>query len=294
VTFVRQVGFYLIEMNSGRLRGGAERYRTLMARLRTAGKPASDAATPAGPPSEEPLEVVLAVVGQVKSGKSSLINALLGEHRAAMDVLPTTQQVRRHQLEWAATRDRLVLLDTPGYGGQGLNDAQLRETQAALRTADLVLLVMNAANPARQADLRTLRELSEWFARDARRRPTPVLGILTHIDLLSPVLEWTPPYDWQHPTSAKERNIQAAVEHHRATFGDRLAGVVPVCTDVQRQRVAGIEEHLLPAMLAVLGEARACSLLRTLHDESNRGQVSRLVEQLCRAGAELLRSQWPS
>jgi predicted GTPase len=107
-------------------------------------------------------------------------------------------------------------------------------------------------------------------------------------------LEWTPPYDWQNPTSTKEHNIRAAVEHHRAMFGDRLAGVVPVCSDVQRHRASGIEEHLLPAMLAVLGEARACCLLRTLHDESNRGQVFRLVQQLCRSGAELLRPHLPS
>ena len=39
----------------------------------------------------EPLRVLL--VGQVKAGKSSLVNAMFGDLKAAVDVLPTTRGV---------------------------------------------------------------------------------------------------------------------------------------------------------------------------------------------------------
>ena len=295
VAYVRHVGFYLIEMNSGRLRGGAERYRALMERFRKeSGLLAVDSEPAPGTPlppaaGEEPLEVKIAVVGQVKAGKSSLINGLLGEQRAATDILPLTQDVRRYTLQLREARDRAVLLDTPGYGSQGPDDAQQRDARVALQDADLVLLVMNVTNPARQADLEVLRELVGWYSAQIRRRPPPLLGVLTHIDLLSPVLEWSPDFNWQAATTPKEKNIRAAVEHHQRLFGEHLAGVIPVCADITRGRSAGIQEFLLPAIVASLGEARACSLLRTLHEELDRGRVRKLVQQLLQGGARLVR-----
>jgi predicted GTPase len=295
VTFVRRVGFYAIEMNSGRLRGGAEHYRAMMAKLSegVAARMVSgeEADSSVREPSGPPLEVTIAVVGQVKAGKSSLINALLGEQQAATDVLPLTRGVRRYRLELAESHDRLTLLDTPGYGGEGSPKEQKRDTRRALEDADLVLLVMNAANPANQADLQLVRDISSWFEDDVRRRPPPLLGVLTHVDLLTPATEWSPPYNWMQPSSPKERNIQAAVEHCRAAFGESLSGVVPVCADVERGRADGIREWLLPAMLSLLGDARACALLRSLFVDSDSRKVRRLVGQLCRVGAELLRSQ---
>lgn len=209
VVYIRHVGFYLIEMNSGRLRGGAGRYRALMERFRQEpGLLALDSEpSPEIPPDSAagatPLEVKIAVVGQVKAGKSSLINGLLGQQRAATDILPLTQNVQRYTLELPGKRDRVLLLDTPGYGSQGPRDAQQRDTRVALQDADLVLFVMNVTNPARQADLEVMRDLAEWYSTQIRRRPPPAMGVLTHIDLLSPVLEWSAEYDWQTATTPK-------------------------------------------------------------------------------------------
>ncbi len=117
VIFVRSAGFYLIEMNSGRLRGGAARYRRLQAELQrnadlaVAGEAASAQVAPESP--AEPLEVRVALVGQVKAGKSSLINALLGRQQAAVDVLPQTKHVQRYELRVSTTEDRLVLWTQP-------------------------------------------------------------------------------------------------------------------------------------------------------------------------------------
>jgi hypothetical protein len=65
-----------------------------------------------------------------------------------------------------------------------------------------------------------------------------------------------------------------------------------VCADVERGRAEGIQEWLLPAILNLLGDARACALLRSLFAEADRRKIRRLVGQLGRIGAELLRSQF--
>jgi len=294
VIFVRNVGFYLIEMNSGRLRGGAARYRRLQAELQRTGQlPAGGGAVSAAvtpEPPAEALEVRVALVGQVKAGKSSLINALLGRQQAAVDVLPQTKHVQQYELRLSTAEDRLVLLDSAGYGDDGATTEQVREMQEALRGADLVLLVMDAASPARRADVKLLDELTAWLQANLQRKPAPVLGVLTHIDQLPPALQWTPPYAWREPSQPKEHSIAGAVAYTREQFGARLAEVLPMCSDVARGRAWGAYEELLPAMLRVLGEARACALLRTLHAELDSHRVQAIFQQLGHACTGLLRA----
>ncbi|MDZ4689479.1 MAG: GTPase domain-containing protein, partial [Planctomycetaceae bacterium] len=107
--YVRQAGYYLIELNSGRLRGGSKRYREVMRRMTE-----STAVSASSPTATAPVTITIAVIGQVKAGKSSLVNCLLGGQQAATDILPATQTVQRFTLTWPERSDRLVLLDTPG------------------------------------------------------------------------------------------------------------------------------------------------------------------------------------
>lgn len=276
VAFVRFAGFYLIEMNSGRLKGGAGPYRRLREKLQSA--------------VAEPGTVRVALVGQVNAGKSSLVNALLGENEAEVGVLPQTRKTQQFRFRLPDASDELVLLDTPGYGEAGATAVQLEEITLALREADLVLLVMDATNPARQPDLEVLSKLRQPSASQPSLRVPPTIGALTHIDGLRPLMEWSPPYDWQHPSTEKERTIREAVDYNHQTFGELCQGMVPVCTDVSSGRAYGIEQWLLPAMIALLEEATACSLIRSLHLEVKQAQIQKLFRQLYKAGWQILRA----
>jgi uncharacterized protein len=328
--FVGRVGFYLIEMNSGRLRIGADRYKNLTRRGSgktglapsgkgenpeksalakvpvpilsqpwradaVGGKSGPDESSGSAKPqtaASEPCEVVVAVVGQVKAGKSSVINALLGQRAAESDVLPATRDVRRYRVHQLDQPDsQWTLLDTPGYAEAGATEQQTRAIRAALAEADLVLLVMKVTSPARQADAAMLSDLTALQRNRLNRKPAPVLGVLTHIDQLSPVMEWSPPYDWKNPTVRKEEQIQESVQYHRELLGSMLAGIVPVCSDVEHEREFGIALWLLPAMLQLLGEARGCAVLRIMGAEVQSGQVRRIFTQLAQAGAALLQTQ---
>lgn len=282
--YIQRLGTYLIELNSGRLRVGVRRYRELMA----GAPPAAEPAAPAPPePAKEVQAVTVTVMGQVKAGKSSLINAVLGEQRALADVLPATEAITRYELQPPGVPSRLVFLDTVGYGHSGPREDQLRATEEAARTSDLLLLVLHARNPARKADVEMVEKLRAWFAARPGLKMPPLLGVMTQIDLLSPALEWDPPYNWLEPRRPKERQIHEAWLAVRDQVGQYLVGIVPLCT--APGKVYGIEEWFLPTVAELLDEARAVALLRCLRAEADAGKVRKVFAQLLQAGAQAAR-----
>ncbi len=276
--YVHRLGTYLVELNSGRLRIGADRFREL---LPSAAQPTTTQPAPSA------RQVTVTVLGQVKAGKSSLINALLGEQQALTDVLPATAGVTRYHLHPQGVPADLVLLDTVGYGHEGAKADQLAVTCDSARQSDLMLLVLHARNPARQADVQVLHELREWFASHPELKQPPLLVVVTHIDLLSPALEWSPPYDWRQPSRRKEENIQQALAAVWEQVGAYATGVVPICT--MAGKVYGIEEWLLPAVAGQLAEAHGVALLRCLRAEIDESKVRKVFHQLLATAREAAR-----
>ena len=294
--FVRQVGFYLIEMNSGRLQGGADRYQTTFqqqAAEHSMSRPGVLSPLQRKTARDEstqliPQSLCVAVVGQVKAGKSSLINALIGDHSAETDVLPKTSSVQRFQLILPDSDVGLTLLDTPGYADAGATKSQMKEMATALQQADAALLVLDAHSPARAADEKLLHDLQRWYADHPHFKPPPMIACLTHIDLLSPAMEWSPPYNWREPDSPKATAIAGAVRYAEELFGESCSAVIPICSDGARDRVSGISEELLPALLNVLGEAQSAALLKAYHRQLSRERFHALLHQLKKTGTNLL------
>jgi predicted GTPase len=148
---------------------------------------------------------------------------------------------------------------------------------------------MDAHSPAREADRLTIRELNEWYSSQPQLKPPPMLGVLTHVDLLRPSLEWTPPYNWRATTRPKEQSIHDAVRYVSDIFSNSLVGVVPVCSDARRGRTWGIMEELIPALTSILNEAQSAALLRAFEQELDRDRLKTLLKQVRRSGTELLR-----
>jgi predicted GTPase len=273
--YVCQLGTYLIELNSGRLRVGATRYRQLVG-ARTP-VPVGDDGAAADDVAVVP-QVTITLLGQVKAGKSSVVNALLGERRAKTDVLPATSGVDRYELKSEGIPTKLVLQDTVGYGHAGPKADQLAATREAARQSDILLLVLHARNPARQADVAQLEDLDAYFrSRPDLKRP-PLVAVLTHIDLLSPAMEWSPPYDWRQPNRPKEHSIQDAMAAAQKQLGAHAPVVVPVCAS--EGKVYGVAEELLPLIAERLDEAHGVGMLRCLMAEANTGTARVILRQL--------------
>jgi predicted GTPase len=283
--FVHRLGTYLIELNSGRLRVGAERYRQLVQKHTAAETSSAD-------PSESVRQITLTLFGQVKAGKSSLANALLGEQRARTHVLPATAEATRYELRIDGIATQMTLVDTVGYGHAGPKEDQVEGTKQAARESEVLLLVLHARNPARQADVDMLQALRTWYEKHPELRRPPIIAVLTHIDLLMPAMEWQPPYDWRSPQRVKEKQIAEAVATAREQLGDLPAAFAPVCT--AEGKVYGVQEWLLPALMNLLDQAHAVALLRCLRAEADTGKVRRVFEQLLSAGKEAARVIWQS
>jgi hypothetical protein len=135
-----------------------------------------------------------------------------------------------------------------------------------------------------------LKALRAWFVAQPDLRTPPILGVLTHIDLLSPALEWAPPYDWVEPRRPKEQQIHQARAALKEQLGDYLVGIVPLCT--APGKLYGLEEWLWPTLASLLDEARAVALLRCIRGEANTGKVRKILRQLGQAGAKAVQVMW--
>lgn len=274
---VRRAGWYAIELYSQAQDWdlvALEAFRTPESQ-----RDAERAAARTSPLTAEPLRVLVA--GQVKSGKSSLINALFGEVRSAVDVVPCTRNVEPYLLE----RDGLPLalvLDTAGY--EAVDSAQsLPPVENEILRCDLVLLVVTAVSAARHADRRLLDQLRDFYRKHPDRAMPPVVVVVTHIDLIRPVGEWNPPYDFAHPKDAKAANIGEAI---RAIAADLALGkgdpIVPVCLKPRAEY--NVEETLVPAILELLPKAKAACYLRCLRRFREATHWQRLWRQTFNAG----------
>ena len=304
---IRQTGMYAIELYSGGLSLDALPPSNSEATAAGAAPDSSSRESPGTAGASAPLRVL--VCGQVKAGKSSLINALFGDASSSVatsatgapsgdvaiaDVLPVTERARPHT-RTATDSSGLptaVVVDTPGYADVTLDAEARRIIREELPRSDLVLLVVSAQSAARQADRGMLDEFEAIWRERADRLPAVLVVVLTHVDQLRPHREWSPPYDIVRPESAKAKSIRLAVDAVTADLGLEPGDVVPACT--HPERLYNIREGLLPVILAQLPEARRAAALRSFRERQQEEswrlwgqQASAAGQLLARVGAHL-------
>jgi len=204
-------------------------------------------------------------VGRPNAGKSTLINALVGQKVA---ITSTRPQTTRHTVRGIVTRPRaqLVLVDTPGFHkprtllGERLNDL-VRSTLAEVDVTGICLPADEAIGPG---DRFILREM----ARAAARRP--VVAVVTKSDLAS-----------------RDRLAEqlVAAEVAGRSCGIEFAEIVPVSA------VRGEQVDLLADLLvARLPEGPALYPEGELTDEPEQVMVAELIRE---AALEGVRDELP-
>jgi GTPase len=118
---------------------------------------------------------VVAVVGRPNVGKSSLVNRILGRREAIVEETPgVTRDRRGFVAEWAGRRFEIV--DTGGLepGARGLDAQVVEQAQVAIASADVIVLVVDAAAGPNEDDALVAAQL--------RRSGTPTLVVANKVD----------------------------------------------------------------------------------------------------------------
>ncbi len=109
--------------------------------------------------NEEDDAIKIAVVGKPNAGKSSLVNAILGEERAIVSDIPgTTRDAIDTPLQ--VGEDRFLIIDTAGIRRKSrIDDASLERysvirSLAAIRRCDVALIVIDALEGITEQDVK--------------------------------------------------------------------------------------------------------------------------------------------
>lgn len=116
------------------------------------------------------LQSRVAIVGVVNTGKSTLLNYLIGKSVSKVSAVPgTTRTNIQRQV------GPFELVDTPGFGDQS-QPTRAEVAREAIHAASLNLLLLDATTGVRQVDIDLFNEL--------KARPQPLVLALNKMDLV--------------------------------------------------------------------------------------------------------------
>ncbi|BDU36835.1 GTPase family protein [Vibrio nigripulchritudo] len=186
----------------------------------------------------KPLEPVrVTIIGQLSSGKSSLVNALTKEINAEVDALPATNDIRVYRCS-IDDEEQLNLIDMPGLdGNKKVTDNVLEQ----VTQSDLVLWVLKANQSSRQLDVDLQTQIEEFYSRkeNISLKKPKIVGVLNQVDKLKPASDWAPPYSLDDETNPKVQTIKAAMEFNLSQLS--IDAIYPLGMPEERQ-MFGIEQ----------------------------------------------------
>ncbi|UWR21746.1 GTPase family protein [Sulfitobacter sp. S190] len=255
---LEEVAVAAVDLYSGRLRfSDAE---LLQMRQAAGAEDRGRLATP-----DAPLR--LAVAGQISSGKSSLINAVLNTEVAETDILPTTDKPQTYETSLDGLP--VVLLDMPGLDGSA---RVAQAVQDELLRADMILWTVRANRPAREIDRAAIDALRAFFAAHPERRMPPLVVVIPFIDALLEGWPFAENFLTDHAMQ-KVHDIVVAVSNDIGVDGELTLPVVLTSPEWNVERLrARIVGRSADALMAQRNRLRHTSAKSTIRSEAARAK----------------------
>lgn len=120
----------------------------------------------------------VSLVGRPNAGKSTLVNALVGQKVAIVADKPQTTRTSIQGVLTLPGEAQIIFVDTPGIHepDSAINKRMMDAVHAALEQRDLLLFLIDAARPLGAGDRRAIEVV--------RRTGTPVIAVFNKVDLL--------------------------------------------------------------------------------------------------------------
>ncbi|HAE39610.1 MAG TPA: hypothetical protein DCG57_13390 [Candidatus Riflebacteria bacterium] len=153
------------------------------------------------------------IAGKTGSGKSSVLNALLGRNVFEVGNVPTTK--KNSEELWETEHGEIMVVDVPGFGEAeaekiGTLSYEDNINQLAQLEAHMAIVVV-------KCDDRALEKESEFLAKWQQHptlRELPVLIVVNQIDKMKPVRDWEPDkLNLKCPVKEKEKNIREFLDY---------------------------------------------------------------------------------
>jgi GTPase len=120
----------------------------------------------------------VSLVGRPNAGKSTLVNALVGQKVAIVADKPQTTRTSIQGVLTLSGEAQIIFVDTPGIHepDSAINKRMMDAVHAALEQRDLLLFLIDATRPFGAGDRRAIEVV--------RRTGTPVIAVFNKVDLL--------------------------------------------------------------------------------------------------------------
>ena len=184
----------------------------------------------------------IALYGRAGAGKSSLINAILGERKTMVGAACSTTLTHESYV-YNVNGWKIDFVDSRGIGDSDDNESfQLGIDYIVSERVDVLLFVIPANERSWvDNDARFLDELKKAH-KTKFKKDLSVILVINKLDLVSPTSEWNPPYKFNAETysslitpknsrEAKIKNIIEAIKARTESFKSISTTYIPVCSE---------------------------------------------------------------